>query len=322
MKKFLIIRFSSIGDIVLTTPVIRCLKNKYPDAEIHYLTKASFLSVVASNPHISKVWTITKEVNEVIGELSKVGFDHVIDLHKNIRSRQVKSKIKSSSSTFSKLNYQKWLLTNFKVNKMPDVHIVDRYLDAVSDLGVQNDGKGLDFFIQEENEIELPKPYVALVVGAAHATKALTAEKAAQIIEDLDVPVVLVGGPADKDKGEMILALSDGKDVSNSCGSYNLEQSASVLKHAQAVITPDTGMMHIASALQTPVISIWGNTVPEFGMYPYIPMQKEIVHNVEVKELGCRPCSKIGHPQCPKKHFNCINNIDVEEVVGYVKQYI
>jgi ADP-heptose:LPS heptosyltransferase len=101
-----------------------------------------------------------------------------------------------------------------------------------------------------------------------------------------------------------------------------LEQSASVLKHAQAVITPDTGMMHIASALQTPVISIWGNTVPEFGMYPYIPMQKEIVHNVEVKELGCRPCSKIGHPQCPKKHFNCINNIDVEEVVGYVKQYI
>lgn len=324
MKKILIIRFSSIGDIVLTTPVVRCVKNKYPDAQIHYLTKASFESVVASNPHIKKVWTIKEHVNEVIADLQKIGFDHIIDLHKNIRSKQVRLKLKTSYSTFEKLNFQKWLLTNFKINKMPNIHIVDRYIEAGKELGIVNDGKGLDFFIDPKNEVTPPihGEYVALVIGTAHATKALTAQKSADIIEALSLPVVLIGGPGDTQKAEEIIGLSDGETVINTCGKLNIEQSASVLKKSTAVISPDTGMMHIASALEKPIISIWGNTVPEFGMYPYIPQDKSKVNIVEVTGLDCRPCSKIGYESCPKKHFNCINNIDVDFVKKIVDRIV
>lgn len=320
MKKILIIRFSSIGDIVLTTPVVRCVKNKYPDSEIHFLTKAAFESVVASNPHIRKVWTIKEQVNEVIADLQKIGFDHIIDLHKNIRSKQVRLKLKTNYSTFEKLNFQKWLLTNFKINKMPNTHIVDRYIEAGKELGIVNDGKGLDFFIDPKNEVLPPVKgkYIALVIGTAHATKALTVEKSASIIQALSLPVVLIGGPGDLQKAKGIVALSSGNNVINTCGKFNIEQSASVLKQSTAVICPDTGMMHIASAFQKPIISIWGNTVPAFGMYPYIPQDKSKVNIVEVTNLNCRPCSKIGYENCPKEHFNCINNINVD----YVKKIV
>lgn len=309
---------------MLTTPVVRCIKNKYPDAEIHFLTKASFQNVVESNPYIHKVWAIKEQVNEVVSDLQKIGFDHVIDLHKNIRSKQVKMKLKTKSSTFEKLNFQKWLLTNFKINRMPNMHIVDRYIAAGKSLGIVNDGLGLDFFIDPKNEIKPPVngPYIALVIGTAHATKALTAQKAADIIEALTLPVVLIGGPTDLNKAEEIIALSDGETIINTCGKLNIEQSASALKQSSVVIAPDTGMMHIASALQKPIISIWGNTVPEFGMYPYIPQEKPLVNIVEVADLDCRPCSKIGFEKCPKNHFNCINLIDVDQVRKIVDRIV
>lgn len=324
MKKILIIRFSSIGDIVLTTPVIRCLKNKYPDSEIHYLTKFSFKSVIESNPYIEKVWTIKQDVKEVIGKLEKVGFDHVIDLHKNIRSKQVCFKLKTNYSSFYKLNFQKWLLTNLKINKLPNKHIVDRYIDAVKHLGIINDNKGLDFFINPKNEVEAPfsDKYIALVIGAAHATKALTSQKNADIIKTLSLPVVLIGGSNDILKAEEIIGLSNKKNLISICGKYNIEQSASILKQSEVVISPDTGMMHIASALQKPIISIWGNTVPEFGMYPYIPKDTSKVNIVEVKGLSCRPCSKIGFDSCPKKHFHCISNVDVKKVKSIIDSIV
>ena len=325
LKKILVIRFSSIGDIVLTTPVIRCLKHKYPDSEIHFITKKSFSNVVASNPYISKVISIDKEVKEVAQQLKKEGYSFVVDLHKNIRSRQVISAVKAKNTSFKKYNWEKFLLTHFKLNKMPDLHIVDRYLATISELDVVNDLKGLDFFIDPKNKVsDLPfDNYLALVVGAAHRTKALTAQKISEIIESVNFPIVLVGGEDDKEKGEKAIFLSDdSSQVFNACGTYNLEQSASILKQSKCVITPDTGMMHIASALNKPVISIWGNTVPEFGMYPYIPQSKELVHIVEVKEINCRPCSKIGYEKCPKQHFNCIQNIDVQEVKEIVDRYI
>ena len=309
---------------MLTTPVIRCLKNKYPDSEIHFLTKNSFKSVVESNPHIEKVWTIKQHVKEISSDLETIGFDHVIDLHKNIRSKHIRWKLKSNYSTFSKLNFQKWLLTNFKINKMPDTHIVDRYIAAGKDLGIVNDNLGLDFFIASKNEVEVPfsNKYIALVIGTAHATKALTPQKNADIIRALSHPVVLIGGPDDMRKAEEIIGLSDKEDLISTCGKYNIEQSASLLKQAEVVISPDTGMMHIASALQKPIISIWGNTVPEFGMYPYIPNDKTKVNIVEVTDLDCRPCSKIGFKSCPKKHFNCINNIDVQEVKNIIDSIV
>ena len=207
---------------------------------------------------------------------------------------------------------------------MPDTHIVDRYIAAGKDLGIVNDNLGLDFFIASKNEVEVPfsNKYIALVIGTAHATKSLTPQKNADIIRALSHPVVLIGGPDDMRKAEEIIGLSDKEDLISTCGKYNIEQSASLLKQAEVVISPDTGMMHIASALQKPIISIWGNTVPEFGMYPYIPNDKTKVNIVEVTDLDCRPCSKIGFKSCPKKHFNCINNIDVQEVKNIIDSIV
>ncbi len=324
MKKILVIRFSSIGDIVLTTPVIRCIKNKYPDAEIHFLTKSSFASVISSNPNVSKVISIDKEVAEVGDQLKREEYDFVVDLHKNIRSRQVKSIVKTNSESFNKYNWEKWLLTSFKINKMPDLHIVDRYLETVKGLSVNNDGLGLDFYIDAKNEVTNPpfENYVALVIGAAHATKALTVEKMVELVDAINANFVLVGGPREKGKAKEVIQKSKNSNLFNACGSFNIEQSASLLKQSNCVITPDTGMMHIASALEKPVISVWGNTVPEFGMYPYIPQNKGLVHIVEVKDLKCRPCSKIGHPACPKKHLNCIRQLDVNQIKNLVAKYI
>lgn len=322
MKKILVIRFSSIGDIVLTTPVIRCLKNTYPAAEIHFLTKAAFKAVLTANPHLEKVYAFESDLNEVINELQFEDYDFVVDLHKNIRSKRVVKALKKPSANFPKLNYEKWLLTNFKVNKMPNIHIVDRYFEAVKPLKVSNDFQGLDFYIQPKNKIVKPfDEYVVLVVGAAHATKSITIVKTVEIINTIASNFVLIGGPGDQEKAnEVIQLVSESSKVISKCGVYNIEQSASAIEQADFVITPDTGMMHIASAFNKHIISVWGNTVPDFGMYPYLPQSPENMHIVEVEDLQCRPCSKIGYDKCPKGHFKCIKDLDVRKIEAIVSQ--
>lgn len=313
--KILILRFSSIGDIVLTSPVVRCLKQQLKNSEIHYLTKKSFVSVVENNPNIDKVFSFEKDISEVLPELKKENYDCVIDLHHNLRSMQVKRALGKPSKSFNKLNIEKWLLVNLKINRLPDKHIVERYFETVAHIGVKNDLKGLNFFIDVKDEIDissLPKEfstgYIALVIGAKHNTKKLPTEKIISICKKINRPVVLIGGKEDLETGENIT--SQISTTFNACGKYNLQQSASLIKQAEKVITHDTGMMHIAAAFQKNIISIWGNTVPEFGMYPYMPGNELNSQIVEVKNLSCRPCSKIGFEKCPKGHFKCMNEID------------
>ena len=313
--KILILRFSSIGDIVLTSPVVRCLKQQLKNSEIHYLTKKSFFSVVENNPNIDKVFSFEKDISEVLPELKKENYDCVIDLHHNLRSMQVKRALGKPSKSFNKLNIEKWLLVNLKINRLPDKHIVERYFETVAHIGVKNDLKGLNFFIDVKDEIDissLPKEfstgYIALVIGAKHNTKKLPTEKIISICKKINRPVVLIGGKEDLETGEKIT--SQISTTFNACGKYNLQQSASLIKQAEKVITHDTGMMHIAAAFQKNIISIWGNTVPEFGMYPYMPGNELNSQIVEVENLSCRPCSKIGFEKCPKGHFKCMNEID------------
>ena len=327
--KILIIRFSSIGDIVLTTPVIRCLKQQ-AGAEIHYLTKKNFEKIVMSNPHVDRVFSIEKDISEVLTTLKSMNYDYIIDLHKNLRSLQVKRALSAKSYSFDKLNFEKWLMVNLKINILPSKHIVDRYLETVAHLGVKNDGQGLDYFIPKEDEIdmasvaaEITPPYIAFVIGAAHATKRLPVEKIVDICDKSTLPIVLLGGKEDAVNGALIASKSR-HCVVDLCGKLNLNQSASVVKQAQKVITHDTGLMHIAAAFQKDIISVWGNTLPEFGMYPYLPQKskskdwtsfKTDSNFIEVKDLPCRPCSKIGYNECPKGHFKCMKGIDTEGVV-------
>lgn len=332
--KILIIRFSSIGDIVLTTPVVRCLQQQL-GAEIHYLTKQSFYAVLAANPYIERIITIQKKVNEALPVLKNEKYDVIIDLHRNLRSLQIKLKLGVKSYTFSKLNFEKWLMVNFKINRFPKVHIVHRYLATVQSLGVVNDGKGLDYFIPKNEQLIVyneaflklvspshfpisPLPFVAFVIGAAHATKRLPTEKIISICNKIQHPIILLGGTEDAERGE-IIAKGAGNHVINACGKLKLNQSASIVQQAWKVITHDTGLMHIAAAFNKDIISVWGNTIPAFGMYPYYPAGED--HNVtfEVNNLPCRPCSKIGYGKCPQGHFKCMYQIDeakLEQIIN------
>ena len=334
MKKILVIRFSSIGDIVLTTPVIRCLKNQLQEVEIHVLTKKKFSNLYKTNPYINKVYEFDDSLKRNIEELKIENYDYVVDLQKNKRSVRVTRALGRPHASFPKLNFRKFLLSTFKINIMPDIHIVDRYFKAVEKLGVKNDYQGLDFFISEKNNYDISqlpenfqKGYYAFVIGGTYKTKILPAVKIVEIIKKINKAVVLLGGPDDVERAEEIIygvnettrqqdnEGSKNSQILNLVGKINLEQSASIVRNADSVLTNDTGLMHIAAAFHKNIVSVWGNTVPELGMYPYLPKEKDKCHIVECKDVKCRPCSKLGFKECPKKHFRCMMEIDVEEVV-------
>ena len=336
--KILVLRFSSIGDIVLTTPVVRALAQQVPGAEVHFATKPGYRGLLETNPHITKVHCLTGSLGELVQQLRAEQFDYIVDLHNNLRTRLIKLRLGVKSSSFDKLNWQKWLLVNFKIDKMPAVHIVDRYLAAAAPLGVKNDGRGLDYFIPAGQEVALatlPVPfqrgYVAVAIGAQHATKRLPVEKLIELCGKLARPIVLLGGPEDESIGHIIEQAFEAKAataqpsatipdspyyfpaessalraadvlIHNGCGRYSLHQSASLLRQADFVVSHDTGLMHIAAAFGKEIFSVWGNTVPAFGMYPY----KTEFRVLEVLGLSCRPCSKIGFAKCPQGHFKCM----------------
>lgn len=315
-KKILIIRFSSIGDIVLTTPIIRCVKKQFPDAEVHYVTKEVFKSILIHNPYIDKVHTFKEDISELYEPLKAENFDVVIDLHKNLRSLRLKQKLKAKNYAFDKLNLQKFLAVNFKqINKLPNKHIVDRYFDAVAPLGIKSDGKGLDHFIHQNDRVDvsslltdhLQKTFVALVVGGSYFTKKIPLNKLSEICKNSKLSIIVLGGKEDKPVGDELK--KQFPQLINTCGQYTINQSASIIEQAEWVVSSDTGLMHIAAAYNKKIISMWGNTIPEFGMSPYLPNLENKI--LEVKNLSCRPCSKLGYKKCPKGHFKCMNDLDV-----------
>lgn len=326
MPKFLIIRFSSIGDIVLTTPVIRCLKQQVAGAEVHFLVKDKFRPVVEHNPYIDKIQVLAHSRELMMEELATENYDYIIDLHHNARTLRIKRALKIKSFSFYKLNIQKYLYTAFKINLLPRQHIVDRYLKTVESFGVKNDGEGLDYFISANEEIkkrDIPAShhagYIACVIGAAHNTKKWPVHKWKAFCSKMDHPLILLGGPEDRVKGDEIAAV-DSVKIYNACGKFSINESADLLRRTKLVITHDTGMMHIAAAFRKPIISIWGNTVPAFGMTPYYGTGMVPSSIVETGRLWCRPCSKIGYDKCPLGHFKCMESIEAERVLQLATQ--
>ncbi|MES2732576.1 MAG: glycosyltransferase family 9 protein [Bacteroidota bacterium] len=323
-KKFLILRFSSIGDIVLTSPVVRAIKLQIEEAEVHYCTKIQFRTLIENSPYLDKCFYLDKNLNTLIQQLQAEQYDYIIDLHNNLRTRIIKLRLGVKAFSFNKLNYEKWLLVNLKINRMPDVHIVDRYLDTLKTFQVKKDHFGLEYFIPHKDIVEkawLPethrKSYVAYAIGGQHNTKKLPLPRMIELCQKINQPIILLGGKEDAEAGKHIeaafpqestgdLAHPRSKTVIyNACGLYNLNQSASILKRASVVFSHDTGLMHIAAAFRKPIYAIWGNTTPLLGMYPY---QTKFV-SLENNQLSCRPCSKIGFKACPKGHFKCMNDI-------------
>lgn len=324
--KILVVRFSSIGDIVLTTPIVRCIKQQLPHAEIHFLTKTGFRSILCENPYVDQLITIQKSIDEVLAQLKLEKYDFLVDLHNNVRTRSLKLKLRVPNATFPKLHLEKWLLVHFKKQMKNQVHIVDRYFKAVEKLNIKNDHLPCDFFIAPSEVIDLTtvgleaKRYITFAIGAQFFTKRMPVSKMVEIVRQLKQPVVLLGGEMDIETGEALRnALAD-QQIFNFCGKYSLQQSASFVQQSAVLLTHDTGLMHIASAFEVPTVSVWGNTVPALGMYPYFPQSPSNFSIHERLEVNCRPCSKIGFQQCPQKHFKCMHLQDASAIATDVNQ--
>lgn len=316
LRKVLIIRFSSIGDIVLTTPIIRCVR-KQVGAEVHVLTKNEYTSLLEHNPYIDRILTLQPKLSKTALDVRQEKYDLIIDLHKSLRSRLITAFSGSASIRYNKLNFSKWLMVRFKINRLPiGKHLVDRYFEALNTLGIFDDGMGLDFFIKPEDaDVAKQKvtgfPYQVLILGATYYTKRIPFNKCEEIISSTTMQTVLLGG---KDVNEIAkaLAIKHPQKVLNFCGTLNIGTSAAILTDAKKVYSGDTGMMHMAAALQKELVVLWGSTIPEFGMFPYYGKQNvPTFTNLEVKGLACRPCSKLGFNACPEKHFNCMNGIHI-----------
>ena len=318
--KILILRFSSIGDIVLTTPVMRCMKAQLPDVEIHFATKPQYAGILLSNPNIHKVITLQGSVAELAKTLRAEKYDGVVDLHANLRTSLLRSLMPAVSFTvFRKQNMRKWLLVK-KLTRKPCEHVVFRYMEAVKKWGVQYDGKGLDYFYKDCKIPSLPESYVAYAIGGTWATKRMPENKIGELLEACTEHFVLLGDANDAKVGESIEARFPDR-VSNMCGKLCLDQSAKVIAGATKVLTHDTGLMHIAAALQKSIVSIWGNTTPDFGMGPFLPdAVKTGPVLVQTGGVSCRPCSKIGFNACPKGHFDCMQKQSATEISRLLQQ--
>ncbi len=277
------------------------------------------------NPYLDKVWHFGKDFHSLTRALRAENFDYLIDLHKNLRSHRLRHALGVTSYSFPKANLEKWLMVNFKIDWLPRQHIVERYMVAVAPLEVTYDGEGLDCFLPKEAVFERSrfgldpsKPYIAFAIGAAHATKRLPTEKITEICRQLPLKTVLIGGPTEQPTGDTIAANTP-QNAINACGHLTLHQSADALRQATLVISHDTGMMHLAAALRKKIVSIWGSTIPAFGMRPFFPEGVNNHATIEVRGLSCRPCSKIGYDRCPKGHFKCMTEVDIAEVVRAVK---
>ncbi|QHS57696.1 glycosyltransferase family 9 protein [Mucilaginibacter sp. 14171R-50] len=318
--KILVIRFSSMGDIIYTTPVVRCLKTQLPDAEIHFITKPAFKYIYDNNPYVDKLLLLKPNLSDTIADIKSERYDYIIDLHNNLRTAIIKLRTGIKSSTYKKQTIRKWLSLKLNIKLVPPVHLVDRYLKAVAFLGVTNDGRPIDYYIKQDHQLQALLPashqnnYVAFVIGATHFTKRMPNKKIISLCKQLNYPIVLLGGMDVKVNGDEIAA-AVGNNVHNACGITTLDESVFLVSKAQSIIGFDTGLTHIAEAFDRPIVSIWGGTVPELlGVQPYM-VKNAMVAGIE---LSCRPCSKFGLEKCPLGHFKCMYNIPEKPIATFV----
>jgi ADP-heptose:LPS heptosyltransferase len=320
--KILVIRFSSMGDIIYTTPVVRCLKKQLPGAEIHFITKPAFKYIYDNNPYVDKLLLLKPSLSDTIDDIKAEGYDHIVDLHNNMRTAIIKLRTGIKSSTYKKQTIRKWLSLKFNLKLVPPVHLVDRYMKAVAVLNVVNDHEPIDYYIKANHQLDKLLPpshqnnYIAFIIGATHFTKRMPNEKIISLCREIGLPIVLLGGDDVKENGDVIQQAL-GSQIYNACGITSLDKSVFLVSKAAKVIGFDTGLTHIAEAFKVPIVSVWGGTVPELlGVQPY-QVNEVLVAGIE---LPCRPCSKFGLPVCPLGHFKCMYDIPNEQITEFVKR--
>ncbi len=309
--KILVVRLSSIGDVVLTTPVLRSIKTAFPDCELHFLVKPKFFDAIRHNRRLDKIYLFEPGVAKA---LRNENYDWVFDLQKNVRSFLLCRRLGAKRATIDKQNVKKWRMVRLKTHESVP-HVVERYGAVLQALDIALDDGGLEYFVSDASERAAEEWFggekrikIGMAMGANYATKRwpLWSELAAEINPERFVPVLL-GGPGDVSVADEFVRRFP--TALNAVGRCDLNLSAALLKRCDVLVTPDTGLMHIASALGVPIVGIWGSTVPAFGMYPY-----RAKHMVLENDLPCRPCSKLGYKSCPEKHFRCMTLTTPERV--------
>jgi heptosyltransferase-2 len=320
--KILIIRLSSIGDILLTTPFLRQIKSKYPKAEVDFIVKQEYKDLLRFNPRIDNLYTL--ETGSDSGVLRKIkkglrikAYDILFDLHNNLRSNYLRRGI--GAKYIKKIHKNKLsqiLLVKFKINSYRDIiPIPQRYLNVGKDFDIQDDNKGLELYwnqkinssVDKKIEFGEGEPIICFAPGAAHYTKRWPKEHFNElcklITNNTDFNIVLLGGKTDKDLGNY---LEENNQVYNYIGKLDLLETANLMSRASALVTNDTGLMHMGTAVNIPVLALFGSTVKAFGFFPYRGQTMVL----EKKDLSCRPCTHIGRDECPKKHFLCLQDIN------------
>ena len=316
--KILIVRFSSIGDIVLTSPVVRCLKNQI-ETEIHFLTKYKYHSLLVNNKYLDKIYYLESSFSSTLKELKKENYDYIIDLHNNIRSFFL-LRLGVKITRYYKSNFHKILNINFGLKLNKKIHTVDRYMQAVKFLGVKNDGKGLDFFLDKNNKIDfnLNQNFIAWSIGGSFEQKQLSVEQVHNVCSNLLEPVILLGGENEKNKADEIINLTKNKNVFNFCGKLTINESAYVIKKCTVLLSNDTGLMHVGAALKKNILSFWGCTKPDIGFSPYMPGNKSIEL---ISTKSKRQCSKHGS-SCKFTKEGCVKEISVESILDSLKKVL
>ncbi|HVN48155.1 MAG TPA: lipopolysaccharide heptosyltransferase II [Bacteroidota bacterium] len=334
-NKILIIRFSSIGDIVLATTLLRVARIKYPHAQIDFLTKREYSSLIRYNPNINNAYEFdsaggVSSLRKMKRKLLAEQYDLVIDIHNSLRSRYVRKGIARKIVTIKKHVLARMMLVKFKWNMYHHiVSVADRYIETLKEYGVHNDGKGLEIYIPDQVRSGAADAVAALrlngdekVFGfcpaAKHATKRWPQDRFVELgialAQRWKAKIFLFGGPEDiNDCGAIANAINSatGKtSAENLCGKCSLLETAAMMKYCDVVVSNDTGLMHIAAAMKRKLVALFGSTVKEFGFFPV--GTKSIV--LERTDLPCRPCSHIGRASCPQKHFKCMNDISVGAV--------
>lgn len=303
--KILVIRFSSIGDIILTTPIIRCL-NLQLNAEVDILTKRKYKEILLTNSYLRNIRTLSEDTKETITLLKYQRYDFIIDLQNNFRSLQIRLALGIRSYTYSKFTLKRYLLIYFGINLLNN-HIVDRYFQSVRRLGVSNDDKGIDYLVSTKIDVKfnIDQDYICWCVGGTYENKKLSTDQILNVVSRLNIPVVFIGGNEDKQMIAKIINHVNSKHIYNFCGQTSIQESAYLLHQSKLVLTNDTGMMHISSAFDNSIIAFWGCTKPSLGFEPYIKYKQ--FRNI-ITPLSKRPCSKHGR-YCRIQDDGCIKAI-------------
>jgi len=323
INKILIIRLSSLGDILLTTPFVRAIKTQFPHIKIDMLIREEYADVIKLNPYLNSKLFFKKndqDYNKLIEQLRDNRYELVIDLQSNLRSKKIVSSLNIKAVKFNKRSFDKFLLVNFKINKLKEAPPIPiRYANTIQ--SIKLDDQGIDLFTDKSaNSVLIGKNnLIGFCQGARHFTKRWLNEYFIELGNKLvenGYSVVLFGGKIDIEIcTELAAKISGAINLSND---DDLLQTASDMKLCKAVVCNDSGLMHTASAVGTKVIAIFGSTVKEFGFAPY-NCNNLILENIS---LTCRPCSHIGRSECPKKHFECMKSIKPEFVFEQLKSLL